>query len=169
MSAERLVASTRSLLRFLTDCARKVQAWRERCRVFIDDDVREARGMTLLREWLSPQQQAQFKEFGWFEVIGYDTGKRYRILYGATTNVHELDGDGRTHIGWCFVPKGYLVPGDVMLAQKIALETNERAALAVANRFPFVGDDQRSQARLVGMREPRNCGDSAGLHPLITR
>jgi hypothetical protein len=32
-----------------------------------------------------------------------------------------------------------------------------------------VGDDQRSQTRLVGMREPRNCGDSAGLHPLITR
>jgi hypothetical protein len=27
------------------------------------------------------------------------------------------------------------VPGDVMLAQKIALETDELAALAVANRF----------------------------------
>jgi hypothetical protein len=35
-----------------------------------------------------------------------------------------------------FVPMGDLVPGDVMLAQKIALETNERAALAVANKFP---------------------------------
>jgi hypothetical protein len=38
-------------------------------------------------------------------------------------------------MGWCFVPEGGLVAGDVMLAQKIALETNERAALAVANRF----------------------------------
>jgi hypothetical protein len=28
------------------------------------------------------------------------------------------------------------VPGDVMLAQKIALETEELAALEVANRFP---------------------------------
>jgi hypothetical protein len=36
---------------------------------------------------------------------------------------------------YCFIPKGDLVPGDVMLAQKIALETNELAALAVANRF----------------------------------
>jgi hypothetical protein len=35
---------------------------------------------------------------------------------------------------WCFVPEGNLVAGDVMLAQKIALETNERAALAVAYR-----------------------------------
>jgi hypothetical protein len=32
---------------------------------------------------------------------------------------------------------GALVAGDVMLAQKIALETNERAALAIANRFPI--------------------------------
>ena len=34
-----------------------------------------------------------------------------------------------------FMPLGQLVAGDVMLAQKIALETNESAALAVANRF----------------------------------
>jgi hypothetical protein len=34
---------------------------------------------------------------------------------------------------WCFGPQGYLPVGDVMLAQKIALETNEKAALQVAN------------------------------------
>ena len=37
--------------------------------------------------------------------------------------------------GWCFVPNTYLVADDVMLAQKIALETDERAALAVAKSF----------------------------------
>jgi hypothetical protein len=37
---------------------------------------------------------------------------------------------------YCFIPMGHLVPGDVMLAQKIALETEELAALEVANRFP---------------------------------
>jgi hypothetical protein len=35
---------------------------------------------------------------------------------------------------WCFGPEGELPIGDVMLAQKIALEKNERAALALANR-----------------------------------
>jgi hypothetical protein len=50
-------------------------------------------------------------------------------------NIHELDSAGRPRVGWCFAPKGYLVAGDVMLAQKIALETDERGALAVANRF----------------------------------
>jgi hypothetical protein len=51
------------------------------------------------------------------------------------TNVHEINGDGRSTIGWCFVPKGNLVAGDVMLAQRIALETNEFRAMAVATRF----------------------------------
>jgi hypothetical protein len=46
-----------------------------------------------------------------------------------------MDGAANPTMGWCFVPKGYLVPGDVMLAQKIALERDELAALAVANRI----------------------------------
>ncbi len=36
---------------------------------------------------------------------------------------------------YCFLPETSLVPGDIVLAQKIALETDELAALAVANRF----------------------------------
>ena len=50
-------------------------------------------------------------------------------------NVYELDDAVRPRAGWCFVPNDHLVAGDVMLAQKIALETNERSALAVANNF----------------------------------
>ena len=57
--------------------------------------------------------------------------KKYRIHRGTAMNVHEIDEAGRVKLGLCFVPKGYLVTGDVMLAQKIALETFERRALAV--------------------------------------
>jgi hypothetical protein len=46
-----------------------------------------------------------------------------------------MDDAGRTRAGWCFVPEQSLVAADVVLAQKIALETNERGALAVANLF----------------------------------
>ena len=42
---------------------------------------------------------------------------------------------GGAGAGWCFVPNIYLVAGDVMLAQKIALETDELGALAVAKEF----------------------------------
>jgi glycolate oxidase len=96
----------------------------------------EARATTLLREWLSPQQRAQFDAEGYFDVVGCDTGKRYRIHHGTSMNVHEMDDAGHSKSGWCFVPSRRLAAGDVMLAQKIALETRENSVLAVANRFP---------------------------------
>jgi hypothetical protein len=129
-----LTSATRYLWRSLAESARKVQALRERLKTI--EDLQEARGITLLRQWLSPEQQAQFDASKCFDVVGCDSGKRYRIRHGTGTNVHEIDDAGRPVMGWCFVPSGHLVAGDVMLAQKIALETNERAALAVANRFP---------------------------------
>jgi hypothetical protein len=96
---------------------------------------REARGLELLKQWLSPEQFAQYDTKSYFEVTGCHSGKRYRISHGTSMNIRELDDAGRPRVGLCFVPKGYLVSGDVMLAQKIALETDERRALTVANRF----------------------------------
>lgn len=96
----------------------------------------EARGIALLCDWLSPEQLSQFKRRKSFDVVGSESGKRYRVCYGTSTNVYEMDQKGRVVVGWCFRPAGSLVPGDVMLAQKIALETNERAALMVAKPFP---------------------------------
>jgi hypothetical protein len=103
---------------------------------FRKENTPEARGLRLLRNWLSAEQRRQFDAEGGFDVIGCDTGKRYRIRYGISANVQEVDQKGTPLIGLCFVPLGYLVAGDVMLAQKIALETNEMSALKVANRFP---------------------------------
>jgi hypothetical protein len=54
-------------------------------------------------------------------------------------NVQQLDESGRCIMRWCFMPKGELVRGDVLLAQKIALETMERKVLAVANSSSCVG------------------------------
>jgi hypothetical protein len=126
--------AARRLGAYLVGLHRDVQNARRRSRArFV---TREARGQKLLREWLSPEQRAEFDAKRYFDVIGCDSGKRYRIHYGATTNVHEISDDGLPLVGWCFLPKGPLVAGDVMLAQKIALETYECSALAVANRFP---------------------------------
>jgi hypothetical protein len=130
---QRLTFARHYLLRPLAEAKRKLQTLRERQKTF--EDIRKARGITLLREWLSAEQQAQFDTSKCFDVIGCDSRKRYRISHGTGTNIHEIDDAGRPIMGWCFVPNGELVAGDVMLAQKIALETNERAALAVANRF----------------------------------
>jgi hypothetical protein len=109
--------------------ARTFREWYQRL------GTREARGLKLLREWLSSEQLAQYDAYGYFDVTGSYSGKRYRIRHGTATNVYELDYAGHAKLGWCFVPQEYLVAGDVMLAQKIALETDERAALAVAKNF----------------------------------
>jgi hypothetical protein len=136
MSLRSLLTALRRFGASFAECIREVQAAHERYRArFI---TREARGVNLLREWLSPEQLAQFDAQRYFDVIGCYSGKRYRIHYGVMTNVHEIDDHDRFLVAWCFLPEGPLVAGDVMLAQKIALETHENAALAVANRFPTV-------------------------------
>jgi hypothetical protein len=92
----------------------------------------EQRSSRLLRDWLSDQQRAQYDKYGYFEVVGCHSGKRYRILHGTASNITELDDSGQPVLGWCFVPRDNLASGDVMLAQKIALETDERGALKIA-------------------------------------
>jgi hypothetical protein len=47
-------------------------------------------------------------------------------------NIEELTADDVIR-RWCFAPEGASATGDVMLAQKIALETFELDALAIAN------------------------------------
>lgn len=93
------------------------------------------RGLELLKQWLSPEQLRCYETYGFFEVIGSEGGRIYRIHHGVQANIEQLDSAGHPVCAWCFVPEGSLVAGDVMLAQKIALETDERAALAVAVRY----------------------------------
>ena len=95
----------------------------------------EGRSLRLLRAWLSPAQRAHFAEKGYFEVVGGETGMQYRIYPGIMSNVCEIDEKGRPRLGLCFQTIGELPIGDVMLAQKIALENCESSALAVARRF----------------------------------
>ena len=95
----------------------------------------ERRSLRLMREWLSPAQREQFDTRAYFDVIGSHTGRRYRIRIGTATNINELDRFGHAVAPWCFVPSEGLPAGDVMLAQKIALENDERSALAVARSF----------------------------------
>ena len=89
-----------------------------------------------MRDWLSPCQREQFDEPGYFDVVGCMTGRKYRIYHNVLPpNVFEIDDAGRRKMGLCFAPVGPLVKGDVMLAQKIALETDEQSALAAANKI----------------------------------
>ena len=95
----------------------------------------EARGLKLLKEWLSPAQLTTYQKHRYFEVVGCDSGELYRIHHGFQGNIEQIDALGRPVCRWCFGPQDAVVAGDVMLAQKIALETYESGALGVANRL----------------------------------
>jgi hypothetical protein len=92
----------------------------------------ETRAEQLLREWLTPSQASQYESCRFFDVVGCDTGKRYRIYRGRAMNIGELDAKGDIALQWCALPEGALAVGDIMLAQKIALEEFETEVLAIA-------------------------------------
>jgi hypothetical protein len=113
-----------------------LRALRRLYRSFRHEKTPDGRAERLLRQWLKREQFAQFMAHGYFDVTGNHSGGQYRIYHcGRVANVRVLDAQGRPEAGLCFFPVGELPSADVMLAQKIALETDERGALRVANRF----------------------------------
>jgi hypothetical protein len=94
----------------------------------------------LLAEHLSPEQLREMDFKSGFTVTGGQTGVRYLIAHGRIRNVHVVDKHGDRIANLCFGPaaphNGRALPeGDIMLAQKIALEDPdlELEALRVAN------------------------------------
>jgi hypothetical protein len=97
--------------------------------------VVEQRAYELLDAHLSATQRAQFSALGRFEVTGCDTGTRYVIRNITPININELDCRGECVKKWCFGPQGNLATGDVLLAQKLALECFESEALSSAHGY----------------------------------
>ena len=102
----------------------------------------EQRAQKLLESHLSATQLAQFSALGWFEVTGGDTGTRYVIRNFNSVNIDQLNSNGECVKRWCFGPKGNLATGDVLLAQKLALECFERQALERAHRHMILPSPQ---------------------------
>jgi len=102
------------------------QLWRRRPGV-------AQQSLRLLTYNRSAAQRDQLEVFNYFDVIGGDTGTRYRIRFGNLMNVEELDSRGKRMRLLCFAPEGRLPVADTMLAQKIALELFETEAVHTAN------------------------------------
>ena len=93
--------------------------------------------MRLLLENLSAPQRHDYEAHGYFYVIGGKTGRRYRVHDRHSLNVVQLGPKGQRVARLCFFPKGDLPAGDVLLAQKLALELFETETLRIAGRFPI--------------------------------
>ena len=92
------------------------------------------KSIALLKSWLNPAQLAQYESHGSFDVIGSDGG-HYRIGPPNPFNIRVIEPEGHCGSAYCVGPKDISAPGDIQLAQKIALETDEEGTIRQANRF----------------------------------
>ena len=97
------------------------QWWNGFCEIGLPWLVARHRSIELLKQNLSVAQRRQ-----------YET--RYRIRHGYQMNVQQFDRRGQRLRMLCFMPKGRLGVGDIMLAQKLALELFEDEAIKVAKK-----------------------------------
>jgi hypothetical protein len=97
------------------------------------------RATTILRELLTPQQRADFERDRAFQVVG-SAGGLYRIRYGTAGNVEWWEPGSPSEVAGvlCAHPDmwdgvGWLPTPDVMLAQMLALTTDEPGFVRTAN------------------------------------
>jgi hypothetical protein len=120
----------------------------------------EQRGVELLLANLTPKQRRQYRRERHFDVIGGQSGTRYRLWHCFQQNVEELDAKGRRRGLWCFHPRETLVLGDVLLAQKTALELFEGEALKIAHRYLNFGANAGPTSRIARDDFERTVGKS---------
>jgi len=92
------------------------------------------KAIVLLKSCLTLQQIEEYEQKSCFHLhVG---GKVYRIEKGSHGNVKLMDKDGKVKRSFCVQPRG--VPeGDVLLAQKLLLETDEKRFYELANVTEF--------------------------------
>lgn len=83
----------------------------------------------LLRSLLNAEQRADYDNSSSFTVHG-SLGNRYRIHPGVVANVTLMHHHGIAHL--CAHPRGDLPYADVAIGQMLALETDERGFLRIA-------------------------------------
>jgi hypothetical protein len=98
------------------------------------DESAHQKSIELLKTWLSPEQIKDFEANRYFYVTG-SHGGYYRINEGTISNVLRISCNGAISLkNMCVVPACVTSTGDVMLAQKIMLETDELNTYAIANK-----------------------------------
>jgi hypothetical protein len=102
---------------------------------YLPNQAAVAKARVLLERSLTPEQRRDLFARGYF----YVKGKRftYRIREGHSGNVDALDTRGRLVSRFCALPLGRVPVYDVMLAQKLWIETDENMFLKKAAPYPL--------------------------------
>ncbi len=102
----------------------------EQNRLLREENAAKDKAIVLLKSCLTPQQLEEYEKKKHFHLHVGD--RVYRIEQGSHGNVKLIDKDGKIKRSFCIQPRG--VPeGDAMLAQKLLLQTDEKAFYESAN------------------------------------
>jgi hypothetical protein len=90
---------------------------------------------------LTAAQWAQWLTARRFEVVG-SAGGRYRVERGVLGNIVALAPDGRPTHRLCVHPDEGLPLADMLVAQTLALQSDEPGVLRLANRHALRAEDR---------------------------
>jgi hypothetical protein len=126
-----------------SQAARDARASRDLQRIIRQAEIEEARGKSraLLEEFLDDEQKTELVGAGCFHVQGLD-GYRYQIRVGQAHNVFRVADSGQKLVEYCLVTKGLLPVCDLLLTQKILLETDPETFHATANAWKHEGGER---------------------------
>lgn len=101
----------------------------------------ESRARHLLISLLNARQRADFQSYGYF-VVTMHTGRIFCVLPRFVFNVVDLCSGDR----YCCMPEVDIPLADLMLAQKLLLESDPETFFAVANRnSDYMGESVASR------------------------
>lgn len=136
---------------------RRLQAEERRQEAHRRRTYAEGRARDFLREFLNPEQRADYDENEYFYVEG-SAGNLYRIDRGNAGNVYYVDRATRRELASiCAHPtmrEQWLPNQDVALVQKIALETDEPLFTAIANVHWGIRPPHADMERRPGINTP---------------
>jgi hypothetical protein len=92
----------------------------------------EERAKALLYMCLTEEQRTMLETQNKFRVVS-NKGNIFEIRRGRMHNIFRLDMQGNIIEEWCVLPPGNLPIYDVLLAQKVSLESDEDDTYARAN------------------------------------
>lgn len=95
-------------------------------------DAADRRARDLLMSCLTEEQRRAYERDKAFLVVS-NLGHIFKITQKRIHGVFKLNAEGLEIEEWCVTPNGPIPVCDVMLAQKLALETDEGALRAEAN------------------------------------
>jgi hypothetical protein len=82
----------------------------------------EQTALSLLLNLMSQEQRHEFEAYGYFHVIGGNSGDRYRIRDDSAVNIDVIGENGTVRYRLCARPAGDIPMYDVMAGQLLYLQ-----------------------------------------------